>query len=612
VIKLSEEHLDALRELINIGTGRAVAVLTAITQSEILLQVPTASVLSNTEVQELALQFGSAKLAAVQVGFDGSLCGMAEFAFLPESASRLAIALKKEELNTPCLSAISTGIMGEIGNIVLNEILQSLISVLNQWLTFNVPLYRVDTFDRLVEIGPNDTGRSLIFGKARFVLAGQDVEGHLLINCSDDALATLVAAIDGASVTDSNKNARPEMTQGVDRLDILDHAPVGSCLVKNDWTVLFWNNCLESWTGIPRDKILGKDIRQAFPRLAQPVFANRMEMLYKGGPPAIFSYQLHGYLLTAPLADGSNRKQHVSATAVPSGKTGYNAMLVIEDVTDMVRQISEYSSVWNQAKQEAAHRNEAERALLKALTDILALVKPKAFGRANRMLTMMHHIVETLGLADGWQYDAAATLSQIGCVTLSEELLEKTYAGRELLPEESLKFSTHTEVGRQLVEKLPRLGNVAQMIARQNEPFSQDPRPATNSLDCICLGAHILKAALDFDRLLTQGSKPPDVLDQMSKQPMIYDQTIVNCFRTMEVAPDEVCRKSVRIKDLDLHMVLDEDVHSKTGALLAAQGREVTPAMLVSLRRWSEGVGVAEPFAVLTKSPQNWLFMAGN
>ena len=31
---------------------------------------------------------------------------------------------------------------------------------------------------------------------------------------------------------------------------VLDHVPVGLCLLQQDFRVLFWNSCLESWTKI--------------------------------------------------------------------------------------------------------------------------------------------------------------------------------------------------------------------------------------------------------------------------------------------------------------------------------------------------------------------------
>ena len=44
------------------------------------------------------------------------------------------------------------------------------------------------------------------------------------------------------------------------RFAILDHAPMGQMVLRDDLVVVFWNRCLESWTGVSRAELLGKSI----------------------------------------------------------------------------------------------------------------------------------------------------------------------------------------------------------------------------------------------------------------------------------------------------------------------------------------------------------------
>ena len=44
------------------------------------------------------------------------------------------------------------------------------------------------------------------------------------------------------------------------RYALLDHVPLGVCVLSSALTVRFWNTCLESWTGIPRTEVLGSDL----------------------------------------------------------------------------------------------------------------------------------------------------------------------------------------------------------------------------------------------------------------------------------------------------------------------------------------------------------------
>jgi DNA-binding NtrC family response regulator len=54
---------------------------------------------------------------------------------------------------------------------------------------------------------------------------------------------------------------------------------------------------------------------------------------------------------------------------------------------------------------------------LQVLTEVLSLVNPAAFSRAERARRYIHHVVTAMQLGNPWQYEVAAMLSQLGCVT---------------------------------------------------------------------------------------------------------------------------------------------------------------------------------------------------
>jgi DNA-binding NtrC family response regulator len=55
---------------------------------------------------------------------------------------------------------------------------------------------------------------------------------------------------------------------------------------------------------------------------------------------------------------------------------------------------------------------------IQVLTEVLSLVNPAAFSRAERARRYIHHIVTSMKLRNPWQYEVAAMMSQLGCVTL--------------------------------------------------------------------------------------------------------------------------------------------------------------------------------------------------
>ena len=97
----------------------------------------------------------------------------------------------------------------------------------------------------------------------------------------------------------------------------------------------FWNACLEDWTGVGREEMLGTDVRDRFPRVGERRCAARLADLFAGGAPALFSSQLHPHLLDAPLRSGRLRVLHTVAVAVPGDSATGHALLALQDVTNL-------------------------------------------------------------------------------------------------------------------------------------------------------------------------------------------------------------------------------------------------------------------------------------
>ena len=141
----------------------------------------------------------------------------------------------------------------------------------------------------------------------------------------------------------------------------LDLAPIGMFVLREDSIVLHWNRCLEDWTGIPRHKIVGSKSTSFFPDLAAPKYVGRLRGVFEGGPPVIFSSQLHTYIIPAPLRDGHARIQHTTVTAMPTVDGTFHALFAIQDVTHLVQRLREYRRMRDRAVQEADERERAER-----------------------------------------------------------------------------------------------------------------------------------------------------------------------------------------------------------------------------------------------------------
>lgn len=252
----------------------------------------------------------------------------------------------------------------------------------------------------------------------------------------------------------------------------------------------------------------------------------------------------------------------------------------------------------------------AERELLEktlsgtiaVLTEVLGLVNPEAFGRASRIRRYVNHITSQLHLHNAWQIDAAAMLSQIGCVTLPPDALRALYAEENPSPKALQELSSHPVVARKLLENIPRLGPVARMIEGQNRRYDPyTPKPDSPEEQLILLGSQILKVALDLDRLVMGGLSEQAATAKLRMRLADYNPLVLTSLDTLPA--DDPYKGEVRnisLEELQLGMTTAEDIWARNGSLVVPKGQLVTYPVLARLRNYAQEMGVEEPFRVRT------------
>lgn len=237
---------------------------------------------------------------------------------------------------------------------------------------------------------------------------------------------------------------------------------------------------------------------------------------------------------------------------------------------------------------------------IKVLTDLLAVVNPTAFGRASRVRRLVRHLCEALNVEQVWPVEIAAMLSQVGCVTVPEEVLRKVYRGLSLSLEESRMFQAHPRVGANFIASIPRLEPVAAIMAYQEKHFDGSGVPDDEVRgDAIPLGARILKLTLDFDTQVASGITNAVTLSEIRKREGWYDPAVVEALKRVLTAEFKYEYRSIQVEALAPGMVLADDVQTATGDLLVTRGQEVTPALQLRLQNLHTEVGIPQPIHVL-------------
>jgi chemotaxis protein CheC len=195
-MKPTFEQINVLKELINIGVGRAAGMLNDMLQSRVQLQVPYVKIFSPHTLKEEMGQLGDNKLSTVRLSFQGPFSGIASLVFPPDSAAKLVDVLTGEEPGSADLDAIRIGTLTEVGNIILNGVMGSIGNVLQQHINYSVPTYLEDNIERLLLPNQAETNRMILLAHTRFTIEQLQIEGDIILLFEVGAFDALLAAID--------------------------------------------------------------------------------------------------------------------------------------------------------------------------------------------------------------------------------------------------------------------------------------------------------------------------------------------------------------------------------------------------------------------------------
>ncbi|MFQ5491871.1 MAG: HD domain-containing phosphohydrolase [Phycisphaerae bacterium] len=249
---------------------------------------------------------------------------------------------------------------------------------------------------------------------------------------------------------------------------------------------------------------------------------------------------------------------------------------------------------------------------IKVLNDVLSLANPVAFGHASRVRDLVSRLCKEMSVERAWECEVAAMLSQIGCVTIPPDTLDKVYHGKTLSSGETDMIQAHPEIGRGLVANIPRLGGVSQIIAYQHKCFDGSGWPDDQIKETdIPLGARILKVALDYDAAQWGGHDEIDALMQLAGHLQWYDPEVLAALRAVVGIQEELIRAEIALKELLPGMLLADDVSTGEGMVVVAKGQEVTPALCQRIRNFSRHRRINEPILVLRRVAEATAAAAG-
>lgn len=240
------------------------------------------------------------------------------------------------------------------------------------------------------------------------------------------------------------------------------------------------------------------------------------------------------------------------------------------------------------------------RGSIKVLNDVLSLANPTAFGHASRVRALVGQLCKRLAVPKAWECEVAAMLSQIGCVTIPPDTLDRVYQGQDLSADEEEMLRAHPGVGKSLVANIPRLEGVAEIIAHQQASFDGAGSPAGSPAgEEIPLGARILRVAIDYDAAKWRTKGECEAMQRLRARPGQYDPQVVSALEAVVGIEERYALQEVCLKDLVPGMSLVDDVKTNDGMIVVAKGQEVTASLCARVKNFARRRTIQEPIQVL-------------
>jgi response regulator RpfG family c-di-GMP phosphodiesterase len=241
---------------------------------------------------------------------------------------------------------------------------------------------------------------------------------------------------------------------------------------------------------------------------------------------------------------------------------------------------------------------------IKLLTDILSLIEPQSFGRAQAMRDLIAGITKKFDTENAWEIPLAVMLAPIGNVTIPPDLLIRARAGVSLSKVEEQIVAQLPETAARLLANIPRLEGVARIVRYQHKNFDGTGNPPDSVKgEALPLGARLLKILADFSQLQAGNLSRQQSLKEMETRLGWYDPALLHAlaeYYGMAETTRDTVRSSVAIAIADLApgMVLHANIETKDGTLILCAGHRITEMTVEKIKNFDRVCGIKEPVFV--------------
>ncbi|MCK4739311.1 MAG: chemotaxis protein CheX [Deltaproteobacteria bacterium] len=195
-LEFTKKQRDTLKELFNVGIGRAASNLSVMVGARVELTVPSLNVFSFHSLGVELEGIGLDDISAVSQPFSGPIAGTAMLVFPRASALKIVSLLVGEESDSAKQELKKSTTLIEVGNIFLNGIMGTIGNMMNVEIGYSIPTFKEGTLLEVVKDNSKPSSSVVFMVKANFKVERSIVEGDFVFLYDGSSFDKLFSALD--------------------------------------------------------------------------------------------------------------------------------------------------------------------------------------------------------------------------------------------------------------------------------------------------------------------------------------------------------------------------------------------------------------------------------
>ncbi|MEQ8767895.1 MAG: chemotaxis protein CheC [Planctomycetota bacterium] len=191
-MELTVDQVDAIREVLNMGAGRAAGILNSMIGHPIQLSIPRVDVLHSPAVPPTNEE-PTSEIALVRLNFSGRFRGHSSLLFPNQSAANLVTLLTEEDASSPDFFAARASTLTEVGNIVINGVLGTLANLMSQPFEVGLPIYQEGDYQQLTT--PDGRAGLVLVAQTDFLVEQLELRGSLRLSFEVASFEAILQAL---------------------------------------------------------------------------------------------------------------------------------------------------------------------------------------------------------------------------------------------------------------------------------------------------------------------------------------------------------------------------------------------------------------------------------